>query len=664
MKTSKSKSKAKAKKRWRAAALAILALLIALPALYYFLPLPESKEERSRAIVEYRNMYSVSIEGEDTLYFDGFGSDSTLIGLRPASDSTGIWRYTAASWVDKYPFMPSSFGRLAIAYTPDNGIPDTDVSLEMLKTIINRQSKLAENELRILQDYEDDMEYYVRVHGVQDEGFDYISKHSTVETQKKNMKRSVLNTVYLIALMLKDGEKSISIGRKTEYRVTYFDKNGERHTEECRLLKDMRDEGYQIIQTESGKTPKGAAKQHLRRLLSDDSGMADFWTGPWGIGNSRGDSICVVPDPYQYSGEYEKGKKQGRGTITDAKNRFIAGFWTNDVLTSGVRTDSLGYYEGKLDKNGVAQGHGSYTGRDCAYYEGHWTDDKRDVFGFSLSKAKGMRVGEWKDDKYLGEKVVYTTDRIFGIDIAKYQHEEKKVVTKKVRIKSKGKKKRYKTVKQTVTNVYPIDWSRLRISYLGANNNKHVQGNTDFPVSFVYIKATEGSSITNKYYPNDYVQARKHGLKVGSYHFFSTRTSAAAQAHYFLSYAKFSSGDFPPVLDVEPTGTMIREIGGSAELIKRIQTWLDIVEKKTGVKPILYVSQNFVNKYLADAKNIKKNYLIWIARYGEYKPDVKLIYWQLTPNGRVAGIHGAVDINVFNGYSNQFEEFKDANCIK
>ena len=55
---------------------------------------------------------------------------------------------------------------------------------------------------------------------------------------------------------------------------------------------------------------------------------------------------------------------------------------------------------------------------------------------------------------------------------------------------------------------------------------------------------------------------------------------------------------------------------------------------------------------------------MWIARYGEYKPDVRLAYWQLCPDGHVAGIKGEVDINVFNGYQAEFKKFVSQNCIK
>ena len=118
------------------------------------------------------------------------------------------------------------------------------------------------------------------------------------------------------------------------------------------------------------------------------------------------------------------------------------------------------------------------------------------------------------------------------------------------------------------------------------------------------------------------------------------------------------------MLDVEPTNAQIRAYGGTEKLLQAIRTWLQIVEQQVGVRPILYVNQGFVTKHLADAADMKRDYQVWIARYGEYKPDVRLAIWQLSPDGRVAGIRGEVDINVFNGYHDQYEEFLETHCIK
>lgn len=113
----------------------------------------------------------------------------------------------------------------------------------------------------------------------------------------------------------------------------------------------------------------------------------------------------------------------------------------------------------------------------------------------------------------------------------------------------------------------------------------------------------------------------------------------------------------PPVLDVEPTKAQIQKMGGVGVLLTRMRIWLRMVEKETGKRPIIYVSQTFVNRYLSKATDIKQKYQVWIARYGEYKPDIKLVFWQLCPDGRVTGIRGHVDINVFNGYHDSFKQF-------
>ena len=111
------------------------------------------------------------------------------------------------------------------------------------------------------------------------------------------------------------------------------------------------------------------------------------------------------------------------------------------------------------------------------------------------------------------------------------------------------------------------------------------------------------------------------------------------------------------MLDLEPLPSQIERMGGTARLFSAVRVWMQIVERELGVRPVLYVNQIFVNRYLPAAPDIKDKYNIWIARYGEYKPGIHLRYWQLSPDGRVRGIHPAVDINVFNGYSNRFNQF-------
>jgi lysozyme len=139
--------------------------------------------------------------------------------------------------------------------------------------------------------------------------------------------------------------------------------------------------------------------------------------------------------------------------------------------------------------------------------------------------------------------------------------------------------------------------------------------------------------------------------------------SGTAQAQHFLRNTLFRTGDLPPVLDLEPYPSQIEAMGGTAVLFRNVRAWIQAVERYTGVQPILYVSQSFVNRYLGDATDLKHNYQVWIARYSEYKPDVKLAIWQLSANGRVDGIRGDVDIDVFNGYQTQWTDFLNTMTI-
>ncbi len=179
-----------------------------------------------------------------------------------------------------------------------------------------------------------------------------------------------------------------------------------------------------------------------------------------------------------------------------------------------------------------------------------------------------------------------------------------------------------------------IDWEKLQ----GAMIKR-------CPIRFIMIKATEGSSRLDENFNDNFRNALDYGFIRGAYHFWSNRSSARDQAHFFLQKAKLIEGDLPPVLDVEhkPKDMSVEDFQ------REILTWLHIVEDKYHVKPIIYTYYKFKMKYLGTP--VFDDYPYWIAHYYvdkvEYKGEWK--FWQHTDAGKLPGIRGYVDFNLYNG---------------
>lgn len=179
-----------------------------------------------------------------------------------------------------------------------------------------------------------------------------------------------------------------------------------------------------------------------------------------------------------------------------------------------------------------------------------------------------------------------------------------------------------------------IDWEQLK--------NAMIKG---CPVRFVIIKSTEGSSQLDENFRENFNQVRDFGFIRGVYHFWSNKSTAREQAYYFRDQVHLTDGDLPPVLDIEH-----KPADKSVEDFQRdVLTWLHIVEDKYHVKPIIYTYYKFKEQYLSAP--VFEDYPYWIAHYYvdkvQYKGKWK--FWQHTDVGKLPGIKGYVDFNIYNG---------------
>ena len=163
-------------------------------------------------------------------------------------------------------------------------------------------------------------------------------------------------------------------------------------------------------------------------------------------------------------------------------------------------------------------------------------------------------------------------------------------------------------------------------------------------IKFVFIKATEGKSHVDSFYRNNLTEARKAGLKVGSYHFFTTSSSATEQFQHFKNVVHKSEQDLTPVLDVEEHGKNGCQWHGK-QLQDSVRVFAELVKNHYGKYPIIYSNEHFYNNELGHKFN---NHYLFIAKYKKHEPNVdggKHNIWQYTKRGHLQGIGERVDMN-------------------
>ena len=176
-------------------------------------------------------------------------------------------------------------------------------------------------------------------------------------------------------------------------------------------------------------------------------------------------------------------------------------------------------------------------------------------------------------------------------------------------------------------------------------------------ISFVFIKATEGSSFVDKNFDANFSGAQKTELAVGAYHFFSYDSSGQTQAENFIKTVTPFDGMLPPVIDLEFYGEKETNPPDRASVEQQLKTMLAVLETHYGQKPILYATEKSYELYLS---NDYREYDIWIRNVitnPKMSDGRAWMFWQYSNRGRINGYNGEeeyIDLNVFNGSAEEY----------
>ncbi|MCA9680112.1 MAG: hypothetical protein KC464_34085, partial [Myxococcales bacterium] len=167
-------------------------------------------------------------------------------------------------------------------------------------------------------------------------------------------------------------------------------------------------------------------------------------------------------------------------------------------------------------------------------------------------------------------------------------------------------------------------------------------------IDFAFIRVSDGLTYFDSKFDANWAGARAAGVMRGVYQFFRPGQDPIAQADLLLEHmGTLGPDDLPPVIDVEATDGL-----AAADVAAGVAAWVAHIEAAIGRPPIIYSGKYFWNDNVRT--DALAGYPLWVAQYGPTCPDLPTVWsdwalWQTGSTGRVAGISGNVDTDLFNG---------------
>jgi GH25 family lysozyme M1 (1,4-beta-N-acetylmuramidase) len=177
--------------------------------------------------------------------------------------------------------------------------------------------------------------------------------------------------------------------------------------------------------------------------------------------------------------------------------------------------------------------------------------------------------------------------------------------------------------------------------------------------AFGIARISDGIGYVDPTFLGNWNGMKAAGMIRGAYQFFEPSQNAIAQANLVVSrVGQLGPGDLPVMLDLEVTGGQ-----SPATIAAKVRQWVDTVQSGTGKRPMIYTGAYFWDGFVGshDFAGLP----LVIAWYGTHCPGVPNAWqsWrfhQYSGSGSVAGVSGAVDLDVFNGSLAELHAFANA----
>jgi len=173
-------------------------------------------------------------------------------------------------------------------------------------------------------------------------------------------------------------------------------------------------------------------------------------------------------------------------------------------------------------------------------------------------------------------------------------------------------------------------------------------------IKFAYIKASEGNDLQDRRFEQNWKEIRRVGLIPGAFHVFGNCSKGVEQAQNFLMVWIDRRVTLQPAVDVS-SGAACARANGKPE--DELIAFLDEIERSIGRRPIVYDNRVEIPAIGRPSRNPDTKWARGIILHPNSSHRDNWIFWQYSHRGKVDGIIGPVDLNVFQGSEEEFEEF-------
>lgn len=315
------------KKTAVAAAIAAVALACAATAAQALLPASADGIRHSAAIVERVQWMEVCADGRPLLYFSAAAGDTALLGVTSSRDSALHRSRAAGCWLNRWAMVPSCGGRIMTVMGAAKGAPRVEAD----STIIGLCRRSVERQLHTLKAQKTELDYYLRVHGVQDNGYQAIASLA------ERMRRAYADVQRAADIVdsLAAGRHRYSMRARTEYVALWHDGTGIQRLRLNTVAADAR-HNLLLLRTADESTPSGAKAQCVVPW-QPDGGRDVRAAGFAGLGESGLEcdtvSADVIPGHLQRAGRHDLPRLLAAdgAPVYTARGRFI-GLVSGDTI--------------------------------------------------------------------------------------------------------------------------------------------------------------------------------------------------------------------------------------------------------------------------------------------------------------------------------------------